>query len=89
MAKRDSVYGQSADKMTDANIDDVSYNNVKLQLLIDIDLTLIGVSGKQYRWSHAGDIVDVDKTDAEIFLKKRYGERFCCGTHNQLFDIVE
>lgn len=50
------------------------------------------VTGKQYIWNGAGDVVGVDHEDAPYLLSKRIGGRSCCGVQqngNKLFERVE
>ena len=62
---------------------------VLVQSLIEAHISLIGkVSNRQYTWAKSGDIVSVDKQDADNFLKMRLGKRQCCGdSGNYIFQV--
>jgi hypothetical protein len=66
-----------------------NYYMRKIQSQIDSHLVYTGrVSGKQYEWKRAGDVLMVDEHDAPELLAKRIGERSCCGEGllgNQVF----
>lgn len=68
-----------------------SYNYRKVRALIDSRLLYVGkVSERQYEWTKAGSIVDVDERDIPELLAKRIGVRSCCGAGlqgNQVFEI--
>jgi hypothetical protein len=65
---------------------------VAIQSVLGARLEYTGqVSGKQYVWNKAGDIVLVDAEDSEILLAKRIGGRLCCGNSqdiNKIFQIA-
>lgn len=66
----------------------------KIQSLIDSRLLYTGqISGEQYEWSRAGDIVVVDERDVPEMLAKRLGTRLCCGNNisdgNRIFELYE
>jgi hypothetical protein len=65
---------------------------VRIQSVFDARLEYTGqVSGKQYVWNKAGDIVEVGVEDSEILLAKRMGEKLCCGNStetNKLFQQI-
>lgn len=66
------------------------YNTIKLVNLISACVKLDGpVTGNKYVWSKAGAIVAVDEKDATELLKKKLGEKICCGNSgaNMLFSI--
>jgi hypothetical protein len=98
MAKSGANY--SVSKLVDEEdvIDSESprqYNNsqtVGIRSLLDARLVYTGqVSGKQYTWSKAGDIVMVEDADSEVLLAKRIGSRQCCGNSkdgNKVFELV-
>lgn len=49
------------------------------------------VSGEEYEWTGAGDIVMVLEEDVPTLLEKRIGERGCCGAvqqSNKVFEMV-
>ena len=71
----------------------VLYNTnkkVSLKSLLSARIRLQGsVTKKNYEWSKAGTIVDVDEKDAPDLLTKKLGEKFCCGgSPNMLFELV-
>jgi hypothetical protein len=56
---------------------------MKVQSVTDAHLIYVGkVSGRQYEWSRAGDVVEVEEEDTPELLTKRIGTRSCCGTGN-------
>ena len=68
-----------------------SRSTVRLQLMKEVKLNTIGkVTGKKYTFDGAGAILDVDKEDADILLKrKRSG---CCpgsSGSTPYFQIIE
>ena len=64
---------------------------VQIQSLVDAHSIYIGlVSGKQYDWMKAGDIVSVLSEDAPDLLIKRRLKKSCCGSgQNQIFQIAQ
>lgn len=57
-----------------------NYRELKIQSLLDARLEYFGkVSLRQYTWSKAGDIRNVDERDVPELLSKRIGVRSCCG----------
>lgn len=49
------------------------------------------VSGLQYEWPKAGDVVEVDERDVDFLLTRRVGNKGCCGGatfDNHLFELV-
>jgi len=64
---------------------------VNLQLQVSARVKLTGkVSGKQYVWPKSGAIIPVNKEDVDDLLKKKLGEKPCCGgSINWLFKKVE
>jgi hypothetical protein len=74
----------------------VTYNkstvSVKIRSLLDARLEYTGqTSGKQYTWSKAGSIVEVNVEDSEILLAKHLGDKLCCGNStdkNKIFELV-
>lgn len=64
---------------------------INIQSLIDAHSIYIGqVSGKQYDWMKAGDIVQVLSEDAPDLLLKRRLKKSCCGSgQNQIFQIAQ
>jgi hypothetical protein len=64
---------------------------MRLQLCKNINLKIIGkVTGKQYIFSGAGSIVDVDDEDGEI-MKMKMSNQPCCsgGLPTPYFQVVE
>lgn len=65
---------------------------VKVRLLIDSNVKVIGkYSGRNYLFSGAGSVQDVDETDVEWLLERRQGGRQCCGggeTGNVVFELA-
>jgi len=69
----------------------VTIKSIKIQSLISAHLMYSGrESGKQYEWTRAGAIVDVDETDVPELLSKRLGGKTCCGSGdgNVIFEKV-
>ena len=69
------------------------YNSYrKIQSLIDSKLIYTGqISGEQYEWQRAGDIIVVKEEDVPELLSKRIGERTCCGEGllgNKVFEEI-
>ena len=66
------------------------YNSYrKIQSLIDSRLIYTGqISGEQYEWQRAGDIIAVREEDAPELLSKRIGQRACCGSEQLLGNKV-
>jgi hypothetical protein len=66
---------------------------VPIVLIIDAIMTVTGeVSKREYKFSGAGSVVNVYKSDVEFLLQKRQGSRQCCGgtgDGNQVFALVE
>ncbi len=70
------------------------YNKyVLIQSLIDSRLIYDGeITGRHYEWSRSGETQPVDERDAPALLKKRIGERSCCGENmlgNKVFDVYK
>lgn len=63
---------------------------VEIQSLIDAHLVYAGrISGKQYEWKRAGDIVSILEEDVPELLEKRLGKKTCCGNgENRIFQIA-
>jgi hypothetical protein len=65
---------------------------VSIQSVLSARLEYTGqVSGKQYVWNKAGDIVIVDVEDSETLLAKHIGNKLCCGNSqdmNKIFQIA-
>lgn len=70
---------------------DSTIKYVNIQSLVDAHSIYIGqVSGKQYDWMRAGDIVPVREEDAPDLLLKRRLKKSCCGSgQNQIFQIAQ
>lgn len=68
--------------------DTIKYINI--QSLLDAHFVYQGqVSGRQYDWTKAGDIVSVLEEDVPELIKKRLGKKLCCGNGtNQVFEIM-
>lgn len=67
---------------------------IGVQSLYDSRLIYRGdVSGKEYEWKKAGDIVMVLAEDVPSLLDKRIGKGSCCGAVNQngnkVFELAE
>ena len=75
------------------SIQPYNYKEIKIQSLIDSRLIYTGqVSGKQYEWLKAGDIISVQVEDAPELLSKRIGQRACCSEGllgNKVFEEVK
>ena len=53
---------------------------VKMTLMIDANVKITGAhSGRNYVFSGAGSVEDVDERDVEWLLERRQGRRQCCG----------
>lgn len=65
---------------------------IQVRLLIDSTVKVTGVySGRNYTFSGAGSVQDVEETDVEWLLKRRQGGRQCCGggeTGNVVFELA-
>lgn len=65
---------------------------VKIVCAVDANIYVTGkYSGREYLFSGAGSIQDVDQIDVEWILEKRQGERQCCGGSgggNQVFYLA-
>ena len=63
---------------------------VQIQSLVDAHSIYIGqVSGKQYDWMKAGDIVPVLSEDVPDLLNKKRLKKSCCGSgQNQIFQLA-
>lgn len=68
----------------------VTIKEVKIESLIQAHLEYTGkVSGRQYVWNRAGDIILVDEADVPELLDKRLGKKTCCGNgENRIFQIA-
>lgn len=64
---------------------------VNIQSLIDAHSIYLGkVSGRQYDWMKAGDVVQVLSEDVPDLLSKRRLKKSCCGSgQNQIFQIAQ
>lgn len=64
-----------------------------MTLLIDATVKITGqYSGRNYVFSGAGSVQDVDERDVEWLLERRQGGRQCCGggaTGNVVFQLAE
>lgn len=96
MAKRSnyvvpSVVGDGLDI-----VDTAPYNIVEQSVQIECQypatIAITGqATGKQYVWMGAGAVVEVDQADAEDVLKRKMGQRSCCGSAGQgnvIFRVV-
>jgi hypothetical protein len=81
MAKRRNI--EWTDKL------DPEPETVRIMLMKDVLLNYTGLAtGKLYIFNRGGSILDVDKKDAEIMLK-RIEQRSCCGSiSSPYFEIV-
>jgi len=65
---------------------------VSVRLLIDSNVKVTGkYSGRNYLFSGAGSVQDVDQIDVEWLLERRQGGRQCCGggaTGNVVFELA-
>lgn len=65
---------------------------VKMELMIDSTVKVIGkYSGRNYLFSGAGSVQDIDERDVEWLLERRQGGRQCCGggeTGNVVFQLA-
>jgi hypothetical protein len=57
-------------------------STVALQSLYPAHLKYIGLSGQEYEWLKAGDVVHVLEEDAPTLLTKRHKFRGCCGVQS-------
>lgn len=67
-------------------------NTVPIESLFPAHLKYRGLSGKEYEWQKAGDVVMVFEEDAPTLLSKKIGNRGCCGVYsegNVLFQIYK
>ena len=69
----------------------LSYNTISLVNKISAKVKLRGsVTKNWYEWSKAGAKVGVDERDVPDLLKKKLGEKPCCGGNlNWIFEKVE
>uniref|UniRef100_A0A6H1ZAN3 Uncharacterized protein n=1 Tax=viral metagenome TaxID=1070528 RepID=A0A6H1ZAN3_9ZZZZ len=63
-----------------------SYNLVRS--LLEARVKVSGVSGREYIWQNAGDVVEVAPEDVERLLAKRRGGSCCGGKPNPMFEIA-
>lgn len=56
---------------------------VAIQSQFPAHLKYIGLSGKEYNWKTAGDIVYVYEEDVPVLLSKRIGRNSCCGVRSE------
>ena len=61
---------------------------VALQSLFPAHLKYRGLSGKEYEWQKAGDVVHVSEEDVPYLLSKRIGRGSCCGVRNEGGNVV-
>lgn len=67
-------------KVVVEKVTEQDYNYRRIQSLYDAHLLYTGkVSGRQYEWGRAGDVVEVLQDDVPELLSKRIGQRSCCG----------
>lgn len=80
-------------KVAVETVEEQVYNYIRIQSLYDAHLVYVGkVSGRQYEWVKAGDVVGVLQDDVPELLSKRVGTRSCCGEGglgNQVFQKAE
>lgn len=63
----------------------------EIQSLIASHLIYTGqISGQQYEWLKAGEVILVDNRDVPELIAKRLGAKLCCGggDDNRIFEIV-
>ena len=83
---------EETEKVTVAIETSIPYNNtVKLVNKISARVRFPGKSGKFYVWEKAGAIQDVEPEDVDDLLKKRLGDKACCGSSNinYIFEIMK
>lgn len=56
---------------------------VAIQSQFPAHLKYIGLSGQEYNWRTAGDIVYVYEEDVPVLLSKRIGRNSCCGVRSE------
>lgn len=66
-------------------------STINIQSLVDAHSIYYGkVSGRQYDWMKAGDIVQVLSEDVPDLLSKQHKKKSCCGSgQNQIFQIAQ
>jgi hypothetical protein len=80
------------EKAVETSVPDEYTKTVKLVNKIGARVKMTGaVSGKQYDWKKSGMAVDVDERDVPDLLKKRLGDKPCCGSSNlnYVFEIMK
>lgn len=58
-------------------------STVAIESLFPAHLKYFGVSGQEYQWFKAGDVVHVNEEDVPTLLSKRIGRGSCCGVRNE------
>lgn len=84
--------GHSGKSVVARNSQPTTINKVALQSLYPAHLKYIGLSGQEYEWVKAGDVVHVLEEDAPTLLSKKHNHRGCCGVQsdgNVLFQIYK
>ena len=97
MAKRDITQNASIPNHVNDHLvisDNLQYTQSeqkRVQSIFPARLIYVGqISGKQYIWDKAGDVVDVNIEDVDDLLSKKLGEGSCCGSSqkgNPLFTL--
>jgi hypothetical protein len=65
------------------NLQPTKISTVALQSLYPAHLKYIGLSGQEYQWEKAGDVVHVLEEDAPALLSKKHIHRGCCGVYSE------
>lgn len=63
-------------------------STVAIQSLFPAHLKYIGLSGQEYQWFKAGDVVIVSEEDVPSLLSKRIGRGSCCGVRNEEGNVL-
>lgn len=67
-----------------------TYGTVAVRCVFPANVNRTGqATGKQYYWSGAGSIINVDERDVEQLLSLIYGTSACCGGSGNSFHIFE
>lgn len=62
------------------HVSEPEFISKKMRLLIDSNVKITGkYSGRNYLFSGAGSVQDVDEIDVDFLLERRQGGRQCCG----------
>jgi hypothetical protein len=86
-------YEDNADKPVVVQSKKQDYTYIAIESLMSAHLKYTGlVTGKQYEWPKAGDVVSVDERDVPNLLSKRVGTHDCCGASpdgNHVFQLYQ